>query len=66
MIILTNGKALEVQKNINIVGLIKQLSFEGVRIAIEVNLEIVPKSQYQSFIINENDKVEIIKAVGGG
>ena len=34
--------------------------------AVEVNQTIVPKSKYESFRLKENDKVEIISAVGGG
>ena len=34
--------------------------------AVEVNNSIVPKSEYSNFSLKENDKVEIINAVGGG
>ena len=34
--------------------------------AVEVNNSIVPKSEYSNFSLEENDKVEIINAVGGG
>ena len=34
--------------------------------AVEVNESIIPKSEYGSFNLEENDKVEIINAVGGG
>jgi sulfur carrier protein len=33
---------------------------------MEVNQEIVPRSSYDSFKLSENDRVEIINAVGGG
>lgn len=36
------------------------------RIAVECNEEIVPKSQYETFIIHDGDSVEIVSFVGGG
>ena len=37
-----------------------------VEIGVEVNESIVPKSEYDHFKLQENDKIEIISAVGGG
>ena len=36
------------------------------RFAIEINNEIVPKSQHDSFLITNQDKIEVVEAVGGG
>jgi len=36
------------------------------RIALEINREIISRSIYSNKIISENDRIEIIKAVGGG
>ena len=36
------------------------------QIAVECNEEIVPKRQYETFIIKENDRLEIVRFVGGG
>lgn len=36
------------------------------RVAIEVDLVVVPRSQYEVFILRENSKIEIITFVGGG
>ena len=38
----------------------------GRRIAMEVNLEIVPGSQYATYVLNEGDRVEVVHAIGGG
>ena len=66
MNIQVNGKSLEVIKPLTIVDLIKQLDYQNQRIAIEINEAIIPKSNHAEFMISDNDKIEIIKAVGGG
>jgi len=66
MILQVNGEELEVSNNTTISQLVKELGCENQRIALEVNENIIPKSTHQEFILNAGDKVEIIKAVGGG
>ena len=38
----------------------------GKRVAVEVNLEIVPRSQHATRVLREGDRVEIVHAIGGG
>lgn len=45
---------------------VEMLGFAGRRIAVERNLAIVPRSQYAATMLEENDRVEIVHAVGGG
>jgi sulfur carrier protein len=49
-----------------IADLIRDLAFEGKRIAVEKNGEIVPRSRYAEVLLEEGDRVEIVGAVGGG
>jgi sulfur carrier protein len=46
--------------------LVRDLDFEGKRIAIERNGEIVPKSRYAATLLANGDRIEIVGAVGGG
>lgn len=46
--------------------LVRAMSLEGKRIAIERNGEIVPKSQHPLTTLSAGDKIEIVAAVGGG
>jgi sulfur carrier protein len=46
--------------------LIERLDLSGKRLAVEVNQELVPRSQFGSHRLAANDRVEIIHAVGGG
>ena len=63
MKLIVNGKETETSKT-TLAGLIEEL---GVRPgAVEVNLEIVKKADYEAFRLKEGDKVEIVQFVGGG
>lgn len=66
MNILVNGEALNLVGESTLGGLLDQLSVLDQRLAVEVNREIIPRSQHAEFKLNENDRVEIIQAVGGG
>lgn len=46
--------------------LVRDLDFEGRRIAVEKNGEIVPKSRYAATTLVDGDRIEIVGAVGGG
>ena len=46
--------------------LVRELSLEGKRIAIERNGEIVPRSKHSETILVDGDKIEVVAAVGGG
>ena len=61
-----NGERLELPFNSNITDLVVYLGFQNQRIALEVNESIIPKSKHSMFLLSNNDKVEVINAVGGG
>lgn len=46
--------------------LVNRLNLSEARFAVEVNTEIIPKSQIDCFALSDNDIVEIVIAVGGG
>lgn len=60
-----NGDALDFSGS-TIAELIEQLSLTGRRLAVEVNREIVPKSEHPSHRLADGDVVEIVHAIGGG
>ncbi len=66
MRIIVNGERFELPSKLNIEELIAYLGFQNKRIALEVNKTIIPKSSHANYILSENDKVEVINAVGGG
>lgn len=61
-----NGEATEVSDNATISVLLTQLSVTGRRLAVEVNEDIVPRSQHPDFQLSAGDRVEIVHAIGGG
>ena len=67
MKIIINGKMQFFDKKVlTFETLIKEINLEGRRFAIERNGEIIPKSQFNKYTLNDGDKLEIIGAVGGG
>lgn len=66
MKITLNGQEHTVQPDARLGELLQTLDLQGKRIAVEVNREIVPRSEYEHFKLNESDTVEIVNAIGGG
>ena len=60
-----NGNTLTLNGH-SIADLISQLQLTGRRLAVEVNQEIIPKSEHPTFALQQGDKVEIVHAIGGG
>ena len=50
----------------SVAALVRSLGFEGKRVAVERNGEIVPKSRYDATALADGDTLEIVRAVGGG
>ena len=45
---------------------VESLGYNTIRIAVELNMEIVPKSMYGETILKDGDTVEVVSFVGGG
>jgi sulfur carrier protein len=50
----------------SVLGLLSQLGIDPRRVAIELNLEILPKTDYGTTSLRDGDKIEIVQFVGGG
>jgi len=66
MQIIVNGEQKTISEGLTAAQLVEQMELTGRRIAMEVNLEIVPRSRYEDHVFAEGDQVEIVHAVGGG
>ena len=64
--ILLNGKNKQIDSNTSIGQLLRNLNFENKRLAVEINQEIIPRSDFSRHILNESDRIEIVQAIGGG
>ena len=61
-----NGEARTVQGALDIAGLIAALELDARKVAVERNLEIVPRSAYGATRIEDGDRIEIVHFIGGG
>ncbi len=66
MQIQVNGKPREVAEGATLSSLVADLRLEGSRYAIEVNEELVPRSEHARHRLQEGDRVEVVQAIGGG
>ena len=66
MNIFINGKVSEVKKNINIQDILRMNNISDKNIVVEIKRTIISKMYWDDTRIEENDKIEIITAVGGG
>jgi len=61
-----NKEMISLPEETTITSLLERLDIERKHIAVEINMEIIPKSEYDNYRLKEHDNVEIIWAVGGG
>lgn len=66
MNILINGKKFFSETDLTISEFLKKNNISENNIVVEINKEIITKSLWETYKLNNNDKVEIITAVGGG
>lgn len=66
MNIKVNGENIEISDPLTINGLLKHIGLDDRKVAIERNLEIVPKSNYSVTNISDGDQIEIVHFIGGG
>ena len=66
MLLTVNGESAELRDGICVAELLEHFKIKRDRVAVEVNLDIVPKASYDSHVLNAGDKVEIVQFVGGG
>lgn len=66
MKITLNGEAHSIDDDTKLQALIDQLGYSGKRLAVEINMEIIPKSQHADYIVKDGDNIEIVHAIGGG
>jgi sulfur carrier protein len=66
MHITLNGDARDCAPGSTISSLLDAAGYAGKRVAVEVNLEIVPRSAHATHRLADGDRVEIVHAIGGG
>ena len=66
MRIVLNGRVEDVENGATLADLIVARGLAGKRVAIEINREIVPRSDYAARKLSADDRVEVVHAIGGG
>ena len=61
-----NGREEDVANDATLADLVASAGLAGTRVAIEVNREIVPRSDYPARLLAAGDRVEVVHAIGGG
>ena len=61
-----NGETREAPAGTNVVGLLEQLGLNTGRVAIEYNLKVLPRVEWESTRLAAGDRLEIVQFVGGG
>jgi sulfur carrier protein len=64
--ITVNGVTSEVPEGATLASLVASLGVTGRPVAVEVNRELVPRSQHGARLLAEGDSVEVVTLVGGG
>jgi thiamine biosynthesis protein ThiS len=61
-----NGEAKELSGSTSLADLINQLDLPATRIAVELNRVVVRRSDWSATVIQDEDRREIVRFVGGG
>jgi sulfur carrier protein len=64
--IIVNGDARQTPLGARVMDLVKQLEFAPERLAIELNLSILPRAKWAETELRPGDRLEIVHFVGGG
>jgi thiamine biosynthesis protein ThiS len=61
-----NGESRDFPDGLTVSSLVGQLGMKPDRVAVELNLEIVPRSAWEATHLRDGDKLEVVHFVGGG
>jgi len=66
MMVTINGEDKEVPEGLTVAGLLAHLGIHPGRVAMERNLEILLRAQWETTLVQPGDRYEIVNFVGGG
>jgi len=61
-----NGEPRELRDGLTVDELVGELGLRTRRIAVEINLDVLPRAEYTARALHEGDVVEIVHFIGGG
>lgn len=66
MNVVINGEERAFAAPMSVEALLRELGIDPRKVAVERNLEIVPKSTYDDVMVAEGDRLEVVHFIGGG
>ena len=66
MNIIINGETKSFSSNVTLLKILQELSLEGKVMAAAVNMEIIKQNSWDTYQLNDGDKLELLDFVGGG
>ena len=66
MTIQVNGEPQEVDDGASVAKLLDELGVTAAHVAVELNLEVVPRARHAHTILHDGDRLEVVTLVGGG
>lgn len=66
MRLVINGETRELDDTADLAALVAGLGLDSRKVAVERNLEIVPRSLYAQTALADGDRIEIVHFIGGG
>ena len=64
--IIVNGEERAFPESLTVADLLTNLGIDSRRVAVEVNLDVIPRLRHPEYPLREGDRVEIAGPVGGG
>ena len=66
MKLLLNGASTELDESLTILALLARHKLKPETVVVEYNLRVPPKEEYHCILLQDGDRVEIVKFMGGG
>lgn len=61
-----NGEKFDFREGMTVSDLVAEMGFSEAMVAVELNLDILPRDSFSSTVLKENDCLEVVRFVGGG
>ena len=61
-----NGQPREVVEEMTVAALLQELGVAQPQVAVELNLQVVPRGRHAQTVLHDGDRLEVVTLVGGG
>ena len=66
MRIQVNGETQPIDDGVTVARLLRDLGVTAPHVAVELNLEVVPRAKHAETLLHDGDRLEVVTLVGGG